>query len=69
MLEQILPNVYRSKIPLPRNPLRDLNSYIVKGDGRFLVIDTGMNRPECKDEIVSDLRYKNYTQIFEELSA
>ena len=46
MLEEILPNLYKSEIPLPRNPLQAVNSYIVEGHDRFLVIDTGMNREE-----------------------
>ena len=47
MIEELLPGLYRVEIPLPRSPLKALNSYMVKGDGRFLVIDTGMNREEC----------------------
>jgi glyoxylase-like metal-dependent hydrolase (beta-lactamase superfamily II) len=55
MFEKILPNLYRIEIPLPNNPLKALNSYLIKGEGRFLVIDTGMNREECKREMLSDL--------------
>jgi glyoxylase-like metal-dependent hydrolase (beta-lactamase superfamily II) len=47
MIEELLPNLYRVEIPLPRSPLKALNSYMVKGNGRFLIIDTGMNREEC----------------------
>ena len=47
MIEELLPDLYRVEIPLPRSPLKALNSYIVKGNGRFLIIDTGMNREEC----------------------
>ncbi|MGB8706535.1 MAG: MBL fold metallo-hydrolase [Dehalococcoidia bacterium] len=47
MIEEILPDLYRVEIPLPRSPLKALNSYMVKGNGRFLIIDTGMNREEC----------------------
>jgi len=55
MFEEILPNLYRIEIPLPNNPLKALNSYVIKSEGRFLVIDTGMNREECKREMFSDL--------------
>jgi glyoxylase-like metal-dependent hydrolase (beta-lactamase superfamily II) len=55
MLEQVLPNVYRIEIPLPNNPLKALNSYLIKGQGRFLIIDTGMNREECMYEMLSCL--------------
>jgi len=47
MIEEILPNLYRAEIPLPKSPLKWLNSYIVKGKDRFLIIDTGFNREEC----------------------
>ncbi len=47
MIEEILPNLYKIEIPLPRNPLRAINSYIIKDEGQSLIIDTGMNREEC----------------------
>ena len=47
MAEEIFPNLFREEIPLPQNPLKAINSYVIKEDGRFLMIDTGMNRPEC----------------------
>jgi glyoxylase-like metal-dependent hydrolase (beta-lactamase superfamily II) len=55
MIEEILPNLHRIEIPLPRNPLRSLNSYVVKGQDRFLIIDTGMNREECLHPMRSSL--------------
>lgn len=47
MTEEIIPNLYRTEIPLPRSPLKWLNSYTIKGEDRFLIIDTGFNREEC----------------------
>ncbi|MBN1578048.1 MAG: MBL fold metallo-hydrolase [Chitinispirillaceae bacterium] len=47
MPEELFPDLFRELIPLPKNPLRAVNSYVIRGDGRFLIIDTGMNRPEC----------------------
>lgn len=55
MFEEILPKLYRIEIPLPKSPLKTLNSYLIKGEGRFLLIDTGMNRPECMSEMSSAL--------------
>jgi len=46
-MEEILPNLYRVIVPLPRNPLKEINSWILTSDDRNLIIDTGMNRPEC----------------------
>ncbi|NLJ71769.1 MAG: MBL fold metallo-hydrolase [Syntrophomonadaceae bacterium] len=55
MIEQIKPNIYKVEIPLPNNPLKSLNSYIIKSDDRNLIIDTGMNRPECMEVMLASL--------------
>ncbi len=55
MVEQILPGLYRLEIPLPNNPLKSLNSYVLKGADRNLVIDTGLNRPECLEAMRNGL--------------
>jgi glyoxylase-like metal-dependent hydrolase (beta-lactamase superfamily II) len=55
MVEEIIPNVCKVEVPLPRNPLKFTNSYIIKGDGRFLVIDTAMNRDECMEPMMNSL--------------
>ncbi len=55
MVEEILPNLYRVEIPLPQSPLRAVNSYLIKAQGRFLIIDTGMNREECRRAMLSNL--------------
>lgn len=55
MYEKIMPQLYRIQIPLPKNPLKVLNSYVIKSKGRNLIIDTGFNRPECKDAMFSGL--------------
>ncbi len=48
MIETILPNLFRIEVPLPRNPLRNINSYVIASEERALVVDTGMNQPECR---------------------
>jgi len=53
MYEEILPDLFRVEIPLPGSPLKALNSYFVKSRGRLLIIDTGMNREECKHEMLA----------------
>jgi glyoxylase-like metal-dependent hydrolase (beta-lactamase superfamily II) len=47
MTEEVLPNLYRIEVPLPGNPLKTLNSYVIKTQKRNMIIDTGMNREEC----------------------
>ncbi|RJP93715.1 MAG: MBL fold metallo-hydrolase [Desulfobacteraceae bacterium] len=55
MPEELYPNLYRIKIPLPESPLKYLNSYVIKGGDRNLIIDTGLNRKECKDAMMKGL--------------
>lgn len=47
MIKQIAPQIYRIEVVLPDNPLKTLNSYVIKIEQRNLLIDTGFNRPEC----------------------
>lgn len=56
MVETILPGLHRIEVPLPDNPLKSLNSYVIKNNGRFLIIDTGMNRSECEEAMLSGLK-------------
>jgi glyoxylase-like metal-dependent hydrolase (beta-lactamase superfamily II) len=56
MSDEVFPDVHRIEIPLPRNPLKAINSYVVRGGDRFLVVDTGMNRPECLDVMRQSLK-------------
>lgn len=48
MIEQVFPDIYRIKIPLPDNPLRATNSYLIRGQKRNLLVDTGFNREESR---------------------
>lgn len=43
---QIYPSIYQLEIPLPGNPLKAINTYLIKGTDRNLVIDTGFNIEE-----------------------
>ncbi|MBU1195590.1 MAG: MBL fold metallo-hydrolase [Proteobacteria bacterium] len=47
MIEEVLPNIYRIEVPLPGNPLKSVNSYLLVSPERNLVIDTAFNQPEC----------------------
>ncbi len=50
------PEIWRIDVPLPENPLRNLNSYVVRSNGHALVIDTGFNRSECHEALWEGLR-------------
>lgn len=56
MSEEVGAGIYRTEIPLRGNPLRAINSYLIRGDDRWLMIDTGMNRPECREAMLASLR-------------
>jgi glyoxylase-like metal-dependent hydrolase (beta-lactamase superfamily II) len=56
MVQEILDNLYKIEIPLLGNPLKSINSYVIKGEERNLIIDTGMNQEECKRTMESGLK-------------
>jgi len=53
--KQILPGIYKTDIPIPNNPLKSLNCYIIQSGDSSLVIDTGFNRPECRQALFESL--------------
>jgi glyoxylase-like metal-dependent hydrolase (beta-lactamase superfamily II) len=52
MVDEVYPGLFRIIVPLPNNPLRSVNSYVVCGKERNLIIDTGLNRKECLDALL-----------------
>lgn len=55
MPEELYPNLFCIRIPLPESPLKYLNSYVIKNSERHLVIDTGLNRSVCKNAMLEGL--------------
>lgn len=47
MVKQEAEDIYRIVIELPKSPLKYLNAYLIRGDERNLLIDTGERKPEC----------------------
>jgi glyoxylase-like metal-dependent hydrolase (beta-lactamase superfamily II) len=56
MIEEISANLYKIEIPLPKSPLKALNSYVIKDTERNLIIDTGWNQEECLKAMEAGLR-------------
>lgn len=56
MAEQVLGNIYKIVVPLPKNPLRCTNDYVIKGGDRDILIDTAYNIPECRGALAEGLR-------------
>lgn len=53
-IEEILPHIYRLPVPLEGNPLRELNSYVIKGE-KNLLVDTGFRTETCRKAILEEL--------------
>lgn len=59
LAEKVIEGIYRIEVPLPKNPLKFINSYVILGKERNLLIDTGMNMPECLASIRNGLKELN----------
>lgn len=49
------PCIYQIDVPLPENPLKNLNCYIIQDSGETLILDTGFHRPECEAALLAGL--------------
>lgn len=58
MAEQVFhhPDIYRIDVPLTGNPLKNLNSYVIKDQGESMVIDTGFRNEECLKVLMKGLQ-------------
>jgi glyoxylase-like metal-dependent hydrolase (beta-lactamase superfamily II) len=59
MIEEVMKDIFRIGVTLPQNPLKELNSYFIRGDNSDLLIDTGFRRQECQESLdagLSELR-------------
>ena len=51
MIEEVGKNIFRIEVRLPDNPLRTLNSYLIKDSVRSLLIDTGFRAEKCREDL------------------
>ncbi len=56
MIEKILPGIYRIELPLPDLSLQTVNVYLLQGKKRNLIIDSGMDKRECREVLMDALR-------------
>lgn len=56
MVEKLEKDIYRIGVPLPGNPLRELNSYFIRGEEADLLIDTGFRREACREALEAGLQ-------------
>lgn len=59
MIDEIRPDLFRIKIPLPDSPLKYLNAYVIRSADRNLIVDTGLNRKECLEAMQTGLKELN----------
>ncbi|MFW6142664.1 MAG: MBL fold metallo-hydrolase [Desulfovermiculus sp.] len=55
MPDKIGENIFRITVPMPKNPLKYLNAYVLKGRERSCLIDTGLNRSSCLEALQQGL--------------
>lgn len=53
-IEEVLPGIYRIPVPLKGNPLKELNSYLIRGD-KNLLVDTGFRTEDCRQALLEGL--------------
>lgn len=58
MPQEVAPNLFLLNIPLPENPLKNLNAYLIRGEKgqRSLLVDTGFRRKECRVALLDQMR-------------
>lgn len=54
-MQHITENIFKIEVPLPKNPLKNLNCYVIRDPERSLIIDTGFNLPECREALFRGL--------------
>lgn len=55
MARKLSEGLWQLDIPLEGSPLKNLNSYLLVGEGRSLLIDTGFRMPSCLEAMESEL--------------
>lgn len=62
-MQEVYQNIFMEALPLPNNPLKSLNLYIIKGEKRSMIIDCGFNTKETR-EIMLDV-FEKYALDFD----
>ena len=55
MIKEVAKNIYTFEVTLPKNPLKALNVYVIKGEDRTVIFDTGFNTEESKVDLLDGL--------------
>ncbi len=52
---EVIPGIFHLPLPIPSPVLDHINTYLVRGDGEYLLIDTGWNTREAFDSLEEQL--------------
>lgn len=55
LIQEVAKNIYSFGVTLPNSPLRLINAYVVKGENRTVLFDTGFNNPQSEAELLAGL--------------
>lgn len=59
LVTKVYEDIYMIEVVLPNNPLKAINVYVIKGEDKSLIIDTGFNQKECIDSLFKGLEELN----------
>lgn len=59
IFEKIYENIYRINVSLPNTTLSTLNAYLIKGEGRSLLVDNGFNIPKAEKDLQNAFKALN----------
>jgi len=54
-MTEMMPGIYQLRVPIPDNPLGYTNSYLIRGDDGYTIIDPGMNSDTSFDVLQREL--------------
>jgi len=59
MIRKLFEDIYQIEVELPDNPLRALNAYLIKGDERNLLVNTGFRKVRSLESLRNSLKELN----------
>jgi len=67
-MTEIIPGIYQLELPLPVKALQYVNIYLIQGDSKCILVDTGLDTEEAFDSLKKQLAeigigFKDITQI------
>ena len=61
MITEVYKNIYLISVPLPDTPLKQVNSYFIRGNERNLMVDVAFNAPICREAYENAMETLGFT--------